>query len=354
MIFYMKKSIFVFVLAFVSIAVSAQEPKNVDGLWYTFSTDWEGNNVATVVSDPTLVGYSGDLVIPAQVEDEGTVYKVTRIGYRAFCGYANLLSVTIGNNVMYIDEHAFSYSSVTSVIIGDGVQSIGNYAFYDCERLANVVIGKDVYRIGQSAFHHCKSLSYVIIGGAPGIDQSAFYGCEKLTDIYCLSEEGTPYVWYGSIAIEESTYSNATLHCPVAAAANYESSSPWNRFAKVQKMESPELTQCATPTISYANGVVTFSCETEGVEYNSTIWVPETNYFNSSEGSVPSPSYFKVAVFASKSGCLSSETAIGEFALDDYVSVVTPGVYYKQGDVNQDGKVNVGDHVKLSDIIMNK
>ena len=61
-----------------------------------------------------------------------------------------------------------------------------------------------------------------------------------------------------------------------------------------------------------------------------------------------------MAVFASKSGCLSSETAIGEFALDDYVSVVTPGVYYKQGDVNQDGKVNVGDHVKLSSIILNE
>lgn len=350
----MKKSIFVFILAFVSIAASADpsddwptEIVKIDNVWYKLDL---ARHFATVVSPPAGEIYSGDIVIPNSFDYDGREYESVRIEDRAFCGCSDIMSVTVN---VSIPAHAFSYSSVTSVIIGDAVKSVGEYAFYECGRLTNVVVGNGVTSIGQSAFHHCKSLSSIVLGSSVStLGVSAFFDCENLKEVYCLGEQ-SPWQYSWGPAFDFHYYSNMTLYVPEAYSNNY-SWNPWRNFEEIVKMESDKMEQCATPTVSYVNGVVSFSCETAGVEYNSTIWVPESNYVTSSDGSIPSPSYFKVAVFATKSGLLRSETAIQEYAIDNFVSVVTPGVYYKQGDVNQDGKVDVGDHVKLSNIILNE
>jgi len=60
------------------------------------------------------------------------------------------------------------------------------------------------------------------------------------------------------------------------------------------------------------------------------------------------PKSFVVSVFAAKKGCYRSDTATREFTFSD----ATPSA--KLGDLNNDGKVDVADHVKLSDIIMSQ
>lgn len=352
----MKKSIFVFVLAFVSIVVNAQEPVKSGDYWYKL---FSSNNSATLVANPNKEGYSGEVVIPDAVTIDGVEYKVTTIGERAFSG-CNILKVTIGKNVTYINHRAFAYSMVASATIGGEYDesawnnlTIGNYAFYGCPNLANVVTCDNVRSIYSGAFQNCPSLTSIVIGKrVRGIGTSAFAGCDKLEHVYCYGE-ACPYQSSGRVFADDQL-SSLTLHVPEAYYDNYIVSSydnyPWSHFGTTDKLKSPEPVQCATPEIKYANGTISFTCATEGVKFNSSVEYVENEFNDVPE--YPAPSNFRVKVVAVKDGCLPSDVAQKEFALESYVDVKTGD--YKQGDVDKDGNVNVADHVKLSNIIIKK
>ena len=75
--------------------------------------------------------------------------------------------------------------AIKSVVIQQGVTSIGNWAFWDCSGLTSVTIPDGVTSIGGSAFSGCTSLTTVTIpGSVTNVGQYAFYNCSSLTDIY--------------------------------------------------------------------------------------------------------------------------------------------------------------------------
>ncbi len=82
-----------------------------------------------------------------------------------------------------MDDYAVSYTpwyaerdSIESVIIADGVMSIGNNAFYDCDKLVSVVVPSGIVSIGNGAFRDCYALeSLVLPEGVVSIGDAAFY-----------------------------------------------------------------------------------------------------------------------------------------------------------------------------------
>jgi hypothetical protein len=92
-------------------------------------------------------------------------------------------------------------SGLTTVILGEGLEEIGQEAFNECTSLHEIVIpnavktikdrhsttailGEGLEEIGQEAFNECTSLHEIVIPNAvKTIDGTAFNGCSNLTSV---------------------------------------------------------------------------------------------------------------------------------------------------------------------------
>lgn len=80
---------------------------------------------------------------------------------------------------------------IRSVVIEDGVTSIGKSAFPDCKNLTSVTIPDSVTVIGRYAFEHCGALGDVTLpDSVTSIGEHAFEGCVSMKNIK-LSESLT-------------------------------------------------------------------------------------------------------------------------------------------------------------------
>ena len=142
-----------------------------------------GNSV-TSIGDAAFYGCSGltSITIPN---------SVTSIGSGVFELCENLTTITINSNAIvsqnYSYENCFKKifgSQVKEYIIGDEVQSIGDYAFYDCYRLTSITIPNSVTSIGNWAFDFCSGLTSITIPNSVAtIGKWAFSSCSKLSTV---------------------------------------------------------------------------------------------------------------------------------------------------------------------------
>lgn len=122
----------------------------------------------------------------------------------------------------------------------------------------------------------------------------------RLTDVYCFAEnvpETSPY------AFNKSPIETATLHVPASALEEYKTTEPWSGFGAFD----PIVLKCATPTIGYANGKLTFKCETEDVAFIYNIKDDDIKYGAGSE--VDLCVAYQISVYATKGGIANSDVA---------------------------------------------
>ena len=82
------------------------------------------------------------------------------------------------------DSPFYQNSNIKSVIIENGVTSIGNLAFSSCNSLIEVSLPSSIISLGVSAFSGCENLmSISISANVADIQSIAFAGCKKLTSI---------------------------------------------------------------------------------------------------------------------------------------------------------------------------
>ena len=152
----------------------------------TYSLDTE-TGVLTISGTGDMADYSTYSPFDDNNSVESVIIEngVTSIGGGVFEYCTSLISVTIPNSVTSIGDSAFfGCTSLTSVTIPNSVTSIGDSAFYNCTSLTSVTIPNTVTSIGDSAFYNCTSLTGVTIpDSVTSIGRSAFSTCKSLMSV---------------------------------------------------------------------------------------------------------------------------------------------------------------------------
>ena len=263
--------------------------------------------------------------------------SVTTIGAGAFESCFGLTSITFPNNLTSIEKGTFSNCfNLTSITFPENLTSIGERAFSYCIRLTSVTFPENLTSIDEYVFVGCRSLFYITLPSKlTSIGKYCFNDCNNLTYIYCNAKD-VP-------SADKHAFKNTgniTLYVPSESIDAYKKASQWSNFNIQENTNLQSGTEkCSMPTIKKTWYSCSISCETPGVKFH---WMVSTLYGNkgieSDEFIVENPI---LNVFATKDGYLPSDVATYELS----------GL---AGDVNNDGEVNVADHVKLSDIIMNQ
>lgn len=246
---------------------------------YTAAAQWNAFNIQGY--DPAPGGGSA----PANVCGDGLTWELN--GGVLTISYDGVGTGEMTDFGYEYDENPFNVapwkenkSAITTVVIGDGVKSIGNYAFNDLgENFTAVTIANSVERIGLSAFMNAKWIteitlpsslktidrecfaanfgftSITIPSGVTSIGYHAFGYCTGLTSLTC--EATTPPtlasgVFY-KIRSTTSSISSIPLYVPSGSVAAYEAAAQWNAFDIQGYDPAP-----ATPTV-YNSGSVALS-----------------------------------------------------------------------------------------------
>ena len=172
------------------------------------STEVTDKDLEEAVTDGFGVKYSrdGKRLLQASVDLIGS-YEI-KANTKVICNLAfcctSLSSVVIPDGVIAIGEDAFSYSkSLSSIVIPNSVSTIGSSAFCGTS-LSSIVIPDGVTTLEDDVFNSCSSLSSVVIpNSVMSIGNRTFANCHSLSSIIIPNSvtiiKGNPFVGWGGI-----------------------------------------------------------------------------------------------------------------------------------------------------------
>ena len=177
----------------------------------------------------TVSGTSSDGLTWSLTQDNSGNYTVLTIsGTGAMKTYGH---TTDGTTTTWRTDAPWGWQ-LTSVTIGNGVTSIGNFAFIGCQSLATATIGNSVATIGENAFDHCDAMTSVTLpASVTSLNQGAFKNCVGLQRIDIQHD--------GAVSLAGNVFQNdnALLHIvfPSIAAEQANTTGNWSGFASKRR-----------------------------------------------------------------------------------------------------------------------
>ena len=152
--------------------------RHIETTQFTLSEDGQSYTLTKYVPDEGTAGIV--YTVPSSYEG----LPVTAIGRSAFSSCKVLKEVIIPDTVKTVGSAAFSYSSVVSVSLPEGLETIEESAFYSCESLSDINIPDSVSSIGNGAFIRCKGLESIKLpSGLREIPDNMLQDCASLQEI---------------------------------------------------------------------------------------------------------------------------------------------------------------------------
>ena len=135
------------------------------------------------------VKYSYDYkILMDGINCEDTVYNVNSkcimIYENAFKHCKSVKEIKMPDGLAYINDYAFSYSSIEQVDIPNSVMKLGKGVFQYCLRLNYVKLPSEIEKIENVSFSNCKNLKEIILpSNLVVLGVAAFSGCETIRKI---------------------------------------------------------------------------------------------------------------------------------------------------------------------------
>ena len=275
----------------------------------------------SIVLPKVLKAIPGDCFSGTRIKDVVIPASVMSIGDQAFSWNDSLQTIRIEDSDMSISLNDYSYST-----FDNGGASYTVYQGRDIER---------IFRPSESPFPQAVSVAF----GAQVTELgNGMYNCQKIKNIIAPWE--TP-ISINSNVFYSGLYKTAILGVPHNFVDTYRTANVWKNFLKIEEMEE---VKCFTPTATLENGRLHFECETKNVTFHYKYTYPEGREGTGNDVGVGQT--INLILYATKAGLEDSDKAYYELEISGGGSIV--GI---KGDVNQDGEVNVGDMVVISNIM---
>ena len=105
-----------------------------------------------------------------------------------------------------------SESSITSIVIGNGVTRVGNWSFGDFEKVTSISLPSTLQSIGDSAFQECVGLTSVTIPeNVTSIGNLAFSNCQQLGTVTFARPNAAATLALGNTAFSTDAIGNGTV-----------------------------------------------------------------------------------------------------------------------------------------------
>lgn len=323
------------------------------------SNAFSRNSALVNVNLPTGLTYIGSSAFSGcSVESFSFPEGLTTIGSGAFSGCSYIKSIHLPNSLEVLDENAFKNCiNLEEFNIPSKITILKRGVFSGCKEISSITIPKQVVTLESDAFYQCYKCNKIvfedsdtplyIIYDTYGHFSSGQY-CKFLylgrtftwTNSYVTPFEELEEIVIGEkvstideinlktlnkvtikssvpptlgkyMSFSNSQYMDMLLYVPDGSKDIYESVEPWKNFWNIKEYKSDgaeiEKQKCTKPTISYINGKLSFTSETEGATYESIITDTDIRSYGSSE--VQLSITYNISVYATKSGYENSDVA---------------------------------------------
>ena len=212
---------------------------------------------------PNVFAYSNiqTVTIPSSITTiyENAFYKCTNLNgiyindISAWCNIDFITNFTYpavwsrssqeANPLIYAHNLYLNEKKVTNLSVPSGVKQIKPYAFYNCS-LESVVLPNGLTTIGESAFSSCQDLKTVVIPNTvTSIGKEAFSNCMSLYSVTSLINmpfnlDESVFQYTGTQYDKNIVYMAATLYVPRGRTAMYSNVEGWKKFMNITETDT--------------------------------------------------------------------------------------------------------------------
>ena len=299
-----------------SETVSAVDEKNGISGSYSENIKWtlDADGVLTLSGEGEIPDLTESAPWSSRRADIQTIIVedgITSIGKDVFIGLEDLTSVSLPKGIKSISDNAFyKCINLKTINFPDGLERIGSDAFFGCQ-IESLILPESLTEIGERAFYNCRFTSAIIPDNVNSLGECAFSYCTELENI--------------TIPDTVSNIDGAFTHCKKLKEVKIPSS--------VEKIRKDTFFACTQlETIIFMNPD-TIICDENGDEIET--------FFTSFEEGV-----FKGVIRGYKASTAEKYAIKYNTSFETLISE-------KSGDSNGDGRIDMSDAVLIMQTIAN-
>ncbi len=252
---------------------------------------------------------------------------------------ANIVSLTIGSNLLGIGDYAFyNCFNIEAISFSDGLNTLGNWSFANCGNLVSVEMPYNamIDTIGHHAFYNCGNLkSFALPTVTSVIGDSAFENCTSLTTMDLIRTEAGTDKNSNLQKIGYKAFKNCTslqsLTFPKSYDGMDDNGKSYFHLSTVQGCKSLKFISTQSETMDFVTDKYAESGDIDGsygfkefkADVGETFYIEAPGYVSGSNNTTKTPSH-KTANTTKTEGVSTVTSIAFKYYGEDKYEIVVP------------------------------